>query len=142
MSDEQIIRMFTLITVAYCGALVMILALGVFVLVPGGPVRTRGVIIGVALGLVSWFASRWITDSAHPRATRTGTRDPAGTVRAVAFRGIAVAQFPALLGLVFAVDGHADVGALVIAVPVAIVAIVVNASGPGAIRRHLARLRA
>lgn len=99
-------------------------------------------IVGVALGLVSWFGSRWITNSAHPRVSRTGTKDPAGIVGGVVLRGIATAEFPALLGLVLAVADRGDVGPLVIAVPLAIVAMVVSASGRSAVRRHLERLRA
>ena len=142
VSDEQIIRMLTRITFAFCGALMVILALGVFVLVPDGSVRTRGMIIGVALGLVSWFGSRWITGFQLSRIARTGTTEPAGAIGTVAFTGVAIAEFPALLGLVFAISDGVDIGPLVVAVPIAIAAIVLNASGPGAVRRHLDRLRA
>jgi hypothetical protein len=142
VSDEQVIRTFTFITVFFCVPLVLFLALGVFVLVPNGSVHARGLIIGVALGLVSWFASRWATSYALSRAARTGATYPAGAVGTAVFTGIGCAEFPALVGLVLAVADRADVGPFVIAIPVAIVAVVVNASGPGAVRRHLDQLRA
>lgn len=142
VSDEQVFRTFTFITVFFCVPLVLFLALGVFVLVPNGSVHARGMIIGVALALVSWFASRWITSNALSRAARTGIKDPAGAVGAVVFRGVACAEIPALVGLLLAVADRADVGPFVIAIPVAIVAVVVNASGPGAVLRHLDQLRA
>ncbi|HEX5331919.1 MAG TPA: hypothetical protein VFW79_04680 [Cellulomonas sp.] len=143
VSDEQIIRTFTFITIAFCSALVLISALCVFVVVPHGSVRSRGVLIGVALGLVSWFGSRWITSSALDRAARPGLTDKgvAAPLGVAVFRGIAVAEAPALVGFLLAVADGVDVGPLVIAVPVGIVAIVLNASGPAAIRRHLAQLR-
>lgn len=143
VSDEQIIRTFTFITIAFCGALVLIAALGVVVVVAHGSVRSRGVLIGVVLGLVSWFGSRWITSSALSRAARSGLTDRgvAGPLGVAVFRGVAFAEAPALVGFLLAVVDGVDVGPLVIAVPVAIVAIVVNASGPAAVRRHLAQLR-
>jgi hypothetical protein len=142
VSDEQVIHSFTRTTLSFCGALVVVLVLGLFFAVPDSSVRTRGMIIGVALGLVSWFGSRWITGRTLSRVARTGTKEPTGAIGVVVFLGIAVAEFPALLGLVFEFVSRGDVGAVVVAVPVAIVSIVVNASGPGAVRRHLDRLRA
>lgn len=142
VSDEQLISTFTRLTFAFCGALAIILVLGVTVLIPNGSVGTRGMMIGVALGLGSWFGSRWITSYRLSRIARTGPTEMAGAVGTAAFMGVAVAESPALIGLVIAFGDSADVGPFVIAIPIAIVAIIVNASGPGAVRRHLGRLRA
>lgn len=141
VSDDQLIRLGTYLSVAFAVPLLMVLALGMFVLVPDAAVHSRGLVIGAALGLVSWFGSRWITSHTLPRSAVSGPGGVHGAARIVAFRGIAVADLPALLALVL-VLAIGDVGPLVVAVPIAIVAIVVNASGPGAIRRHLDRLRA
>ena len=141
-SDEQIISRFTRLTFAFCGALAMVLALGVTFLIPHGSVRTRGMIIGGALGLCSWFGSRWITRYALVRGARTGPTEMAGAVGTAAFMGIGVAETSALVGLALAFGEGGDVGSFVIAIPIAIAAIIVNASGPSAIRRHLDTLRA
>jgi len=95
-------------------------------------------IIGVALGLVSWCASSWITSYALSRAARPGPGDLDAAGAVAVFLAIAFAESPALVGLVLATVDGTDVGA--IAIPVA--AIVVNGSGPVAVRRHLDRLRA
>ena len=142
MSDQQLISKLTRITFAVCGALAVILFLGTSFLFSDGSVRTRGMIIGVALGLVSWFGSRWITSYSLSRAARTGAADVTGVVLTVAFSGIAIGETPAMLGLVLAYGTGGDVGSFVIPIPIAIVAIIVNASGPAAVRRHLDRLRA
>jgi len=52
-----------------------------------------------------------------------------------------IAELPGLLGLVIAFLWPSEVGPLVVGVPVSLVAVVLNASGPSAVRRHLARLR-
>ena len=142
--DEQLIRTFAWITVAFCGVLVLISAVGVFGLVPDGVVRGRGVVIGLALGLVSWFASRWVVRHALSAGAGRGrgTTSDAAVLGAAVFRAIAAAEAPALAGFAFAVVDGSDLGPVVIAIPLAIVAIIVNASGPRAVRGHLARLRA
>jgi F0F1-type ATP synthase membrane subunit c/vacuolar-type H+-ATPase subunit K len=144
VSDEQFIKTFTRIGFTFCGGLVLVLALGVFFIVPNGSIHTRGMMIGVALGLVSWFASRWITNYAVSKAANTDPKNQtgAGAISPAVFMGIAFAESPALVGLAVATIDASDVGPLVISVPVAIAAIVFNASGPAALRRHLDRLRA
>lgn len=141
-SDEQMIRTFTFITIGFCGGLVIVLGLSVLVVVPGSTVRVPGLLLGAVLGLVSWFGSLWVTRRAPAGPGRTRSARAGGPATTLAFRGIAVAETPALVGLVVAIADGADVGALVVAVPIAIVAIVVNASGPGAMRRHLDLVRA
>ena len=141
-SDDQMIRTFTFITVGFCGGLVIVLGLGVFFLVPGSTVRSPGLLLGAVLGLVSWFGSRWVTSRAPSGSVRTPSGRAGGPASTLAFLGIAVAEIPALVGLVVAIADGTDVGAIVVAVPIAIVAIVVNASGPGAMRRHLGLVRA
>lgn len=137
VADEQIIRTFTFITIGFCGGLVMVLGLDVLVLVPDSVVRAPGLLLGAVLGLVSWFGSQRATSRAPSRSVRSPSLrsgSPAGTL---AFRGIVVAEVPALIALIVAIADGADVGSVVVAIPVAIVAIIVNASGPGAMRRHL-----
>lgn len=144
VSDEQIVRAYAVITITFCAVLMVVGALGAFVLVPDSSVSVRGAAFGVALGMVSWFGSRWVTSSALSRATRPGApemSDPTAAGR-VPLIGLVVAEFPALFGLPLAFVDGSEVGPLVVAVPIAIAAIVVNVSGPGAVRRHLARLRA
>lgn len=143
LSDEQVIGRLTRITIAFCLALVAILAIGVLFLVPNGSVTTKGLAIGVALGVWSYFGSWGVTANAITRAERSGlpVHNAAGLVLAGAFMGIAFAEAPALVGLALAVVDGKDVGPLVISIPVAIAAIIVNASGPGVVRRRLARLR-
>jgi len=142
LSDEQVIAKFTRITFAFCGSLGLILILGVTVLSPHSSIGMPGVLVGVALGLGSWFGSRWITSFGISRIAGTGPTDLAGAVGTAAFMGIGMADAPALIGLVLATGDGADVGPIVIGIPIAILAVIVNASGPGAVRRHLHRLRA
>ncbi|HEY8718251.1 hypothetical protein [Pengzhenrongella sp.] len=144
VSDEEFIKTFTRIGFTFCGGLVLVLALGVFFIAPNGSIHTRGVMIGVALGLVSWFASRWITSNAVSKAANTDPKNQAGAgaIGPAVFMGIAFADTPALVGLALASTDASDIGPLVIAVPVAIAAIIFNVSGPAALRRHLDRLRA
>jgi hypothetical protein len=95
---EQIARVLMNLTVAFSGALALVLALvlGVLVLIPDPVVGTAGLAVGVALGLVSWFGSRWITDGAITRAAERGLRDQDATnvVRAAVFLGITLAEAP------------------------------------------------
>ena len=152
-TDDELVRRYARITVGFCGALGLVLVLGLTVLSSHASVGTRGVLIGLGLGLWSWFGSRWITSFGLSRFGRTdptkmagptqtaGATELAGAVGVVAFMGIGVAEVPGLLGFVLARGDGADVGPMVVAIPIAIVAIVVNASGPGAMRRHLERLR-
>jgi len=152
-TDDELVTRYARITVGFCGALVLVLVLGLTVLSSHASVGTQGVLIGVGLGLWSWFGSRWITSFGLSRFGRTdpptmagsaetvGAAVLAGAVGTVAFMGIGVAEVPGLIGFVLAQGDGADVGPMVIAIPIAIVAVVVNASGPGAVRRHLDRLR-
>ncbi len=142
-SDDQVVRMFLFITIGYAGALVLILALVPF-LFPDGSISVRGLAVGVVLALVSWFGSMWAINWALASAARSGRPDAvaaAGAVRTATLVGIATAEMPPLLALVYAYLDVSEVGALVVAVPVAIVALVVNVSGPGAVRRHLEQIR-
>ncbi|GAA3796257.1 hypothetical protein [Cellulomonas soli] len=145
VTDEGLVRVFTGITASFCGALLVVGVIGVLFLAVDPQVSGPGLVIGVALALVSWFGSAWATGAVLAWACRTDVadRDVHGSVRTAAFVGIAVAELPALLGLVllFAVGDGSEVGPLLVAVPVAIAAILVHASGPAALRRHLARLR-
>ncbi len=143
VSDDEVVRYFIFQTIAYGGALALVLLLGVFVLFPDGVVSALGAAIGLALGLLSWFASRWIIASGLTRAGRRGRDDASGPgiVRAAVNLGIAFADVPAVVSLVIAFVLGSDIGTFVVAIPMAIAAIVVNASGPGAVRRHLATLR-
>lgn len=154
VSDDELVRQFQVITVSFAGGLVIILVLGVTVLVPGGTVRTTGAAIGAALGLWSWFGSRWVTswgtsNAARPRGSQRQERSAgddegagaAGAARTIAFMGIGMAEAPALLGLVLSLSLRGDVGPFVVAIPAAVGAIILNASGPGAMRRHLERVR-
>ena len=143
LSDEQVISTLTRATIAFCLALVAVLVLGVLFLVPNRSVTITGLAIGVALGLWSWFGSWAVTANAMTRAGRSGSpvQDAAGRVLAVAYMGLAFAEVPALVGLVLARPADSDLGPLVVSVPIAIVAIIANASGPGVVRRRLARLR-
>lgn len=154
VSDDQLVRQFSRITVGFAAPLVLVLVLGVTVLIPGGSVRTVGAAIGAGLALWSWIASRWMTG--HMAATAARTRSSllqtgrpedaqsagaAGAVRVIAFVGIGMAGAPALIGLPLAQSLGGDIGPFVVAIPVAVVALIVNASGPPAIRRHLAVVR-
>ncbi len=142
-SDEEVVRVLTVMTVAFCGALALVLLIGVTFLFPDRVVTARGAGIGLALGLVSWYASRWMVGRAIARAGRRAAGDPSapGIVRSAVFVGIACAESPALTGLAIAVVLGNDIGPFVVAIPMAIAAIVVNVSGPGAVRGHLESLR-
>jgi hypothetical protein len=153
VSDEQLVQALTRITAMFCGGLVIVLLAGVLFIVEDPTVRITGLALGVLLGLASWFVPVVVIRSVLAKAAsaaaqpdgvaqaQTESDGAAGVVRAAAMVGLACAETPAMLALVFAVvDGH-DVGALVIAVPVAIASLIFNVSGPAAVRRHLARLR-
>jgi hypothetical protein len=144
ITDESFVRIFARMTGAFCTALAIVGVLGVTVILEQPTVRTTGLAVGVVLGLVSWFGARLIIRTILARATARGVA-PAGATAAAStaiFAGIAVAEAPALFGLVYPFIVEVDdVGALVIAVPVAIVSLIVNVSGPSAVRGHLARLR-
>lgn len=154
VSDDQLVRVLTPITIAFCGALVVVGLLGLFVLVPDPTVSPAGLAVGAALGAAGWFGSRVVPGAMLDRAwaLRTG-RDGTGSVatsaagsdtavvQTVAFVALAIAELPGLLGLVIAFLWLSEVGPLVVAVPVSIAAVALNASGPSAVRRHLARLR-
>jgi len=144
VSDEQIIRTFRLLTISFCAGPAVILAMVPLALVPDPTVQVRGLVIGVALGAVAWFGSRWGTSAMAARAVRRGVAGVTSTISSVALTGVAVAEGAWFLGLglVFALHSNHDIGSCVVSVPVAIVAIVMNGSGPGAIRRHLEQLRA
>ena len=143
VSDEQVIRRLTTITVGFCGALVAIGALGAFVLVPDPTVSVPGLALGLVLGLVSWFGSQWVTSRAIDRVRRPGARpvDASASVGTVAFLGVAFAEVPALVTLPLAILDGSDVGPVLVAVPIAIAAVLLHGTGPGAVRRHLDRLR-
>lgn len=154
VSDDELVRQFQVITVAFAGGLLIVLALAVTVLIPGRTVRTTGAAIGAALGLWSWIGSRWVTtwgtsSAARSRASERQERNAddhgdtraAGAARTIAFLGLGMAEAPALVGLPLSLSLGGDVGPLVVAVPIAVAAIILNASGPGAMRRHLQRVR-
>ena len=146
LSDEQAVRLFMFITMSFVFALVLILLLGVLFLVPGRPIGTTGLAVGTVLALLSWFGSRGVTAWAAARAANA--RRDAGvaastataSVRTVAFIGIVACEVPGLAGLVLGTAMH-DVGPFLVSIPVAVLALFVNASGPVALRRHLDRVR-
>lgn len=145
LDDETaLVRPLSLIAYAFCGALVAVGLLGVFVLVPDPVVTAGGLALGLVLGLVSLVVPPLVIRGALQRAAGR-TADPAadhGVVRTAVFTGLAVAEVPALVAFaIVASGGNHDVGALVLAVPFAVVSLLVNVAGPGALRRHLQRLR-
>lgn len=158
LSDDDVVRLFTTLTVGFAGGLVLVLGIGVLFLVPGAPLGTTGAAVGVGLAVVSWFGSRWVAGWAASNAARSarlrsrasngeqatpvaGRSDGAnGVARTIAFMAIGVAEAPGLMGLVIGLQLH-DIGPFAISLPVAVAAVVLNASGPGAMRRHLARVR-
>lgn len=148
LSDEQAIRLFTFITISFAGALVLVLLMGVLFLVPGRPIGTTGLALGAALAVLSWFGSRAVTAWAADRVATTrrkggtGASTEAGSAsaRTVAFIGIGVAEVFGLVGLLAGMAMH-DIGPFVVSLPVAVGAVILNASGPGAMRRHLERVR-
>ena len=157
LSDDDLVRLMLPITLSFVGGLVLILVIGALFLVPGAPLSTTGAVVGVGLALVSWFGSRGVTgwaasSAAHRAGLRSRTSAPEqpgrvgggdganGVARTIAFIGIGVAEFPGLIGLVVGLQLH-DIGPFVISLPVAVAAVVLNASGPGAMRRHLQRVR-
>jgi len=141
--DQALIIAMTPITIAFVIGLVMIGAVMVLFIVAEPTVRGVGILIGVILGLVSWFAPGRIIRGALDRARDRGVEPSAvpDVVRTAVFTGIAAAEVPALVAVVLVVESGHDVGALLISLPVAIVSLMVNVSGPDALRRHLARLR-
>jgi F0F1-type ATP synthase membrane subunit c/vacuolar-type H+-ATPase subunit K len=141
--DDQLVRSLAPITFAFSSALVLVGLLGVFVLVPDPTVTPGGLVIGGVLALISWFVPTAVIRNRLANAARQPVAPelvPA-LVRAIVMIGLSLAEAPALLGLVFAVSSGTDVGPLVLSVPLAIASLVVNVSGPGAVRRHLERLR-
>lgn len=142
-ADDEMVRTLGWITVGFVGGLVIVAALTPSLIVPDPTVRLRGVLVGCVLALLAWFlpvaAIRRMLGSAR-RADLTDAWGR-GAVRTAVFVGVATGEAPALVAVVLAVaDGH-DVGALLVAAPVAIVSLVLNVSGPAAVRRHLERLR-
>ena len=157
VSDEELVRGLRSITFRFCAAQAVLLLLGLVVLVPDGSLTGGGVLMGGALGAVSWFGSRWASRWALARARRdasgdaalsadaalrgTTSQDAAARVQTAAFIGVAFAEALGLLGLVVAML-TGERAAMVLAIPVAIIAIIVNGTGPIAVRRHLDTLRA
>lgn len=157
-SDDQRVRIFTPITLSFVGGMVLVLVLGVVFLVPHAPLTGAGAGVGVALALASWFGSRAATAWAASTAARRVASGPppglaarplvkggpqygaAGAAGTIAFIGIGVGEGFGLVGLPIGLAMH-DLGPFVIALPVAMVAVVLNASGPAAMRRHLQRVR-
>jgi hypothetical protein len=145
LDDETaIVRPLSRIAYAFCGALVAVGLLGVFVLVPDPVVTPAGLALGLGLGLVSLVVPPLVIRGALRRPTGR-TADPASdhaVVRTAVFTGLAVAEVPALLAfaLVASGDNH-DIGALLLAVPFAVVSLLLNVAGPGALRRHLRGVR-
>jgi len=141
--DQALILAMTPITIAFCIGLVVIGAVMVLFIVPEPTVRGVGILVGVVLALVSWFAPGRIIGGMLDRARDRGVEPAAvpDVVRSAVFTGIAAAEVPALVAVVLVVEGGHDVGALLISLPVAIVSLMFNVSGPDALRRHLARLR-
>lgn len=157
LADDDVVRLFTTVTIGFAGGLLGVLVIGVLFLVPGAPLSTTGAVVGAGLALVSWFGSRGVTgwaasNAAHRAGLRSRTSAPEqpgrvgggdganGVARTIAFIGIGVAESPGLIGLVIGLQLH-DIGPFAISLPVAVAAVVLNASGPGAMRRHLARVR-
>lgn len=131
----------TRITAGFASGLVVVGLVAALLATPPIVVATRGLAVGAALAVASWFLPALVTAPMVRSAASRGA--PSGSqvmARTIAFVGIGVAQTPALLALVLTVGGH-DVGAVLLAVPVAIASLFVNASGPGATRRRLETLR-
>lgn len=141
--DATFVRVLSRITIAFCGALVVVGLLGLFVLVPDPVVTLTGLALGLVGGLVSLIVPPLLIRSGLARARRPlEPGDEYMVVRTAVFLGIAFAELPPLVALALVVtDGNHDVGALVLTVPFAIVSLVMNVSGPAALRRHLARVR-
>jgi hypothetical protein len=143
-TDDEVVRIMKTITVGFAATLVAVALLGVLFIVPDPVIGMSGLAVGVVLGIAAWFlpavATRRMAASAWRPAGVAG-RDVPAVARTIAFVGIALAEMPALLGLVVAVAQGHDVGAFVVSTPVAVVSLFVNASGPAAMRRHLERLR-
>ncbi|MDM7855509.1 hypothetical protein [Cellulomonas alba] len=145
LDDEAaLVRPLSRIAYAFCAALVAIGLLGAFVLVPDPVVTLGGLALGLGLGLVSLVVPPLLIRGGLRRGTGR-TADPASehaVVRTAVFIGLAFAELPALVALsLVASDGNHDVGALLISVPFAIVSLLVNVAGAGAVRRHLRRIR-
>ncbi|WP_456845812.1 hypothetical protein [Cellulomonas sp. P5_C6] len=143
VSDDELVRSLTPITFAYCGALLLVGLLGALVLVPDPTVTPTGLLIGAGLGLAAWFVPALMIPNRLRFAARQGLapEQVPGVVRTVVWIGISFATLPAMLGLVVAVSSGHDVGALVFSVPLAMASLVLNVSGPRAVRRHLERAR-
>lgn len=141
--DQALIIAMTPITIAFVIGLFVIGAVMVLFVVTEPAVRGVGLLVGVVLGLVSWFAPRRIIRGALDRARDRGVEPSAvpDAVRSAVFAGIAAAEVPALVAVVLVVESGHDVGALLVSLPVAIVSLIFNVSGPDALRQHLARLR-
>ncbi len=144
-ADDEMVRTLGWITVGFVGGLVIVAALTASLIVPDPTVRLRGVLVGCVLALLAWFlpvaAIRRMLASARHGDVPVAATSAAVAVRTAVFVGVANGEAPALVAVVLAVlDGH-DIGALLVAAPVAVVSLVLNVSGPGAVRRHLERLR-
>ena len=146
ISDDRLIRSFAPITNAFCYALVMVGLLGAFVIFPDPTTTTTGLLIGAALGLASWFLPTIVIRRRLAGAARRQVPpqlQPA-LVRTVVMIGLALAEFPALLGFAITASSSAstsDIGPFVLSIPLAVASLILNVSGKGAIRRHLDRLR-
>jgi hypothetical protein len=144
VTDDELVRIMKTITIGFAATLVAVALLGVLYIVPAPVIGVTGLAVGVVMAIAAWVlpavTTRWMAASAWRPAGVAG-RDVLAVTRTIAFVGIALAEMPALIGLVLAVAGGHDVGAFVVSTPVAVVSLFVNASGPAAMRRHLERLR-
>ncbi|MBO3101906.1 hypothetical protein [Cellulomonas fengjieae] len=144
VDDDQLVRSLTPLTYGFCGALLMVGLLGVFVIVPEPTVTPTGLALGAALGLAAWFIPTVVIRRVLAGGARQGVApgSVAGVVRSAVFLGAAVAEGPALLGffLAFVLPGG-DVAPFALSIPLAVASLWFNVSGPAAARRHLGRAR-
>lgn len=147
--SPQSIRALFFVGVFSCGMLVLISVVTVSVLVSARSVTGGGLGLGVALGLVSWFGSTWVADRMSARRPRPDARsggrlnaqDPASIFSTAINLGVAAAELPALVAVYLAVWDGSEIGPLLVSAPVAIVAMLVNITNPGAMRRRVGLVR-
>jgi hypothetical protein len=140
-SSDASVQTLRILTTAFCGALVLIGILLFTVLLPDGDQTPTGLAVGLALGVVGFLASRSVPAwQLRPLDPGEGRRVALPRLMGAAFLAIALAEGPALIGLVVAFATDGDRGAYLVAAPLGVISIVLNGTGTPALRRHVARL--
>ena len=140
VDPADLARRGRVLTLAFCSAIVLV-AVVVLLVVPNGHESGTGLAVGLAVGVLGFLLARWLP-ARGLRPLAPGERDvgAAGRVLTAAFLAIALAEAPVLASIPYAFATTGDRGAFVVAAPIAIASIILNATGGPSLRRHVTRL--